>query len=269
MIWLAIKKSYLLWTLLTHNKFACCGLLALFHTSQLLPQSGWILEIVVSLRQNHSPSNLCLHSARPSLLLCFLMRVSLGIVGKRDTLWRILLGGQKFQLTPWDTFSLTQHSQTFHPVFLHSHLSSQVEAKLRDCKCDTRADQQIKESTKCLLNTSSGMASGSLLIFVSAPVVPHEAPSTCWHWGSCLWVLLTDCCTLGSWGEGGLGISQRGTSHSPPPLLTWIWTIPHSAVVPTLCGLLCGLELGEPWGSAIGKDVSHFCFRPRWVTPQH
>lgn len=42
-------------------------------------------------------------------------------------------------------------------------------AKLRDCNCDTRANQQIKGCTKSLLNTNSGMASGGLLIFVSAP----------------------------------------------------------------------------------------------------
>ena len=92
-------------------------------------------------------------------------------MGKRATLWRILLGDQKFKLTPWDTFSLIHPSQTFHPVFLHSHLFLHVRAKLRDCNCDTGANQEIRESTKSLLNTKSGMAKGSLLIFVSAPVV--------------------------------------------------------------------------------------------------
>lgn len=137
---------------------------------------------------------------------------------------------------------------------------------------DTRANQQIKESTKSLLNTNSGMASGSLLIFGSAFLVPHVAPPTCWYWGSCLWVLLTDCFPLSSWGKAGFGTSQRGASHSPSPFAIstrLALNPPPPSVVPVLWDFLCGLEPGEPRCSAIVEDVFRFCLRPRMVPPKH
>ena len=144
------------------------------HISAFSPQGDWILEIVVSLKHSYSPGSRCLYKSRLPLPLCFLIKgISGDCGGKRVTLWRILLGGQKLKLTPWDTFSLIHLSQTFHPVFLHSYVSLHVGAKLRDCNCDTGANQEIKESTKSPLNTNSGMAEGNLLIFVSAPVVPR------------------------------------------------------------------------------------------------
>lgn len=46
---------------------------------------------------------------------------------------------------------------------------------------DMSARQQIKECAKSFLNTNCGMAPGGLLIFVSAPVVPHVALPIGWH----------------------------------------------------------------------------------------
>lgn len=135
---LMIVKSCLFGTpLRTHKKFAGCGLLVLF-----LAYLSFYPKVTESWRQSSASdivtpqvASVCItlassppHSRLP---LCFLIRVSLEIVGKRVTLWRIWLGGQKFKLTPWDTFSLIYPPQTFHPVFLHSHLSLCVGAKLR------------------------------------------------------------------------------------------------------------------------------------------
>lgn len=58
-----------------------------FSHFSFFPQGDWILEIVVSLKHSYSPGSLCLYNSRLLLPLCFLIRVSLGIVGKRGFLF--------------------------------------------------------------------------------------------------------------------------------------------------------------------------------------
>lgn len=104
-----------------------------------------------------------------ALLLWILLGTCQGGVGTRVTLWRVSLGSQKCKLPPWDTYSLTQNSQTFLPCF-----------SILICLCtwgpnseavtaaDVSANQQIKGCAKSFLNTNCRMAPGSLLISASA-----------------------------------------------------------------------------------------------------
>lgn len=73
---------------MTHDIFACCVFIGFIsHISAFSPQGDWILEIVVNLKHSYSPGSPCLYNSRLPLPLCFLIRVSLGIVGERGLLF--------------------------------------------------------------------------------------------------------------------------------------------------------------------------------------
>lgn len=98
---LMIVKSCLFGTpLRTHKKFAGCGLLVLF-----LAHFSFYPKVTESWRQSSASdivtpqvASVCITLASPPphsrLPLCFLIRVSLEIVGKRVTLWRFDLGAR-------------------------------------------------------------------------------------------------------------------------------------------------------------------------------
>lgn len=129
-------------------------------------------------------------------------------------------------------------SQAFHPLLPHSHLSLYVGPNVEAVTAaDVSANQQIKECAKSFLNTNCGMASGGLLIFVSAPVVPHITLPIRWHWreGRCPWVLLTHRL---NWVPGALHIlvpAREVTSFS----LSW--------AIALLAAFFCGTDWGRPW----------------------
>lgn len=108
----------------------------------------------------------------------------------------------KFHLGPETSTHTVGHirpdpgSQAFHPLLPHSHLSLYVGPNVEAVTAaDVSANQQIKECAKSFLNTNCGMASGGLLIFVSAPVVPHITLPIRWHRREerCPWALLMHC----------------------------------------------------------------------------
>lgn len=120
-------RIILFWTL-CDTWYVCllCVYWFSFLTFHLFPPRWLNSEIVVSSSNVVTPQVACVYTTLGFPFLCALwIRVSLGDCGgKEDYFWRIFLGGQKLKLTPCgNTFSLIHPSQTFHPVFLHSHLS--------------------------------------------------------------------------------------------------------------------------------------------------